>query len=67
MALLSQRTNTDLDDLIVEAVKRHIPFWFVQAGVVLAIRLSPLAPEYHVRLDRFAAALFVVSVSLAGA
>ena len=67
MTLLSQRTKTDLDDLIVAAVKGHIPFWFVLAGVVLAARTSPLSPEHHGRLDKFAAALFVLSLSLAGA
>src|SRR5262245_25039600 len=71
MALLSQRTKTDIDDLIVAAVKRHIPLWFVLGGLVLAARMAPLSPERHAALDgkvdEFAKALFLLSLSLAAA
>jgi len=67
MALLSQRTKTDIDDLIVQAVKRHIPLWFVLAGVVLAVRRSPLDPGHHQLADSVAAALFMLSLSFVAA
>lgn len=67
MALLSQRTKTDLDDLIVVAVKGHIPLWFVLAGVMLAVRSAPIASDHHQLVDRVAAALFVFSLSFVAA
>lgn len=67
MALLSQRTKTDIDDLIVGAVRRHIPAWFLLGGLVLAMRGSPLDPAYHDEVDRVAAALFVLSLSFVAA
>jgi small-conductance mechanosensitive channel len=67
MTLLSRRTKTDIDDLIVEAVKRHIPVWFLLGGIVLAVRSSPLDPAHHDEVDRVAAALFVLSLSFVAA
>ncbi|NOT30035.1 MAG: mechanosensitive ion channel family protein [Planctomycetes bacterium] len=67
MAQLSRRTKTDLDDLIVQAVKRHIPVWFVLGGVVLAVRGSPLDAVHHARIDRVAAALLMLSLSFVAA
>jgi small-conductance mechanosensitive channel len=67
MALLSQRTKTDIDDLIVQAVKRHIPLWFWLAGVVLAVRGAPIDGALHDVVDRVAAALFVLSLSFVAA
>ena len=42
MTLLSQRTKTRVDDLIIHAVRGHIPFWFLLAGLALAGRRAPL-------------------------
>jgi small-conductance mechanosensitive channel len=67
MMLLSQRTKTDIDDLIVHAVKRHIPFWFVLGGLMLAVRNAPLDPVHHGEVDKVAAALFSLSLSFAAA
>ncbi len=67
MAQLSQRTQTDLDDLLVAAVGRHIPAWFVLGGVVLAVRGSPLDPIHHSKVDRVAAALLMLSLSFVAA
>ncbi len=67
MAQLSQRTQTDLDDLIVAAIGRHIPLWFVLGGVVLAVRSSPLHPIHHSKVDSVAAALLMLSLSFVAA
>jgi small-conductance mechanosensitive channel len=67
MAVLSQKTKTDLDDLIVQAVKRHIPLWFWLGGLVLATRGAPIEGVHHLWIDRIAAALFVLSLSLVAA
>jgi small-conductance mechanosensitive channel len=67
MAQLSQRTETELDDLLVEAVKRHIPFWFVLGGLVLAVRGSPLDPKHHAMVDQVAKVLLILSLSFVAA
>jgi len=67
MERLSARTKTDLDDLIVRALKNHLLLWFLLGGVLVSARTSPLAVE-HVRfLDRLVAALFVLSLSFVAA
>src|SRR5262245_61808382 len=67
MAVLSKRTKTEVDDLIVEAIQGHIPFWFVLAGFALAVRRSPLDPQNHAVVDKVALALLVLSVSFVAA
>lgn len=64
---LSARTETDLDDLIVGAIQRHIPFWFLIGGVILAARLAPITPEHEVFARHVGAALFVLSLSFVAA
>src|SRR5262245_3064070 len=67
MAQLSRRTETELDDLIVAAIKRHIPFWFLLGGVVLAVRNSPLDPRHHALVDQSVQVLLILSLSLVAA
>lgn len=67
MTLLSQRTKTDVDDMIVAAVRGHIPLWFWLGGAVLALRSSPISSEHHALIGRIAAALFVLSLSFVAA
>jgi small-conductance mechanosensitive channel len=67
MTLLSQRTKTDIDDMIVGAVKGHIPLWFWLGGAVVALRSSPISSEHHALIGHIAAALFVLSLSFVAA
>lgn len=67
MAQLSKRTKTELDDLIVAAVRRHIPMWFVLGGAVLAVRGAPLESSSHEIVDQAAKVLFILSLSLVSA
>jgi len=64
---LTARTKTDIDDLVVGALRRHVPFWFLLGGLTLAVRSSPLTPEHHTVVDRCTAALFVLSLSFVAA
>lgn len=64
---LSARTSTDLDDLIVGSIQRHIPFWFLVGGSILAARLAPITPEHELFARHVAGALFVVSLSFVAA
>ena len=67
LAQLSARTSTDLDDLLISGLRRHVPLWFLLGGLVLAVRSSPISPEHHVTVDRIATALFVLSCSFVAA
>lgn len=67
LAQLFSRTSTDLDDLVLEATKRHLPIWFLLGGLVVAARIAPI-PERAIRIvDRAAAMGIAVSVTLAAA
>jgi small-conductance mechanosensitive channel len=67
LAKLSQRTKTDLDDLLLAALRRHVPLWFLIGGATLAARSSPLTLDQQAMGDRIAAALFVLSLSFVAA
>ena len=64
MALLTQRTKTDLDDLIVQAVRRHIPFWFVLGGLAIATRNAPLEATTIRTVDLALQDAFILSLTL---
>jgi small-conductance mechanosensitive channel len=64
---LSARTSTDLDDLIVGATQRHIPFWFLIGGALFAARLAPITTEHEAFARHVGAALFVLSLSFVAA
>lgn len=67
LAILFRRTATDLDDLVLEATRRHFPIWFLLGGIVVAARIAPI-PERGVHIiDRVAAMGIAVSFTLAAA
>ena len=61
------RTTTDVDDLIFSAVRRHVPVWFLLAGIVVATRVGPVPAELQAIIDRACGVLFSISLSLAAA
>ncbi len=61
---LSRRTKTDLDDLVVAACRKHIPFWFFLGGLVLAAQLAPTAPRLIGPVGKIVSAGLVLSLSL---
>jgi small-conductance mechanosensitive channel len=61
------RTTTDLDNLLLEATRRHIPYWFILGGVAISARLAPLSDRALLLADRLAAVGLIISVSLAAA
>lgn len=67
LARISSRTATDLDDLLLASVKKHIPFWFLLAGVVLAAHWAPTDGQHVVLARHVCAALFFLSLSIAAA
>ena len=64
---LAARTATDLDDLVLAAVKHHIPLWFVLGGFALAAHVAPIGPQQVDLVAHVAAALLLLSLSFAAA
>lgn len=67
LAALFARTSTDLDDLLLAATRRHLPFWIILGGLAIATRLAPLSDKWTRLLDRFCMVGLVTSLSFAGA
>jgi len=62
---LFEKTETRLDDLLLEALGRHLPLWFVLAGLAAATQAAPLAAAHQSLIQRVVVAGFFVSVTLA--
>ncbi len=58
------RTEGKLDDLLFDAVRGHVPFWFLLLGVVSGARVAPIPERALLIVDRGATALFIISVSV---
>ena len=61
---VSAKTKTDLDDLVVAAIRGHIPFWFVLGGVALATRNAPLTTERVTHIDLLLLDALILSLTL---
>lgn len=62
------RTRTRLDDLLVDAVERYVPLWFVLAGLAAAVPASPLAARYEGLIKPYVVkAGLLITVTLAAA
>jgi small-conductance mechanosensitive channel len=62
---LFKKTETQIDDILFESLTSYIPLWFFLGGLSIGIRISPLHSHWDVFIDRTAAAIFVITVSLA--
>jgi small-conductance mechanosensitive channel len=62
---LVRRTTSDLDDALLAAIGPHIPFGFLLLGIVGAARWSRVDPGVVGRVDRFAFAAFLLSLTFA--
>jgi small-conductance mechanosensitive channel len=59
------RTPTDLDELLLGALRPHVPVWFLLLGVVVAVRYGRPDEAALRVVDQAALAIFVLSVALA--
>ncbi|MEP7027077.1 MAG: mechanosensitive ion channel family protein [Candidatus Eisenbacteria bacterium] len=67
LATWAARTTTDLDDVVVRAMGRHLPWWPLFALVPLAARVAGWSPGVVLVMERAALGLFIVSASLVAA
>lgn len=65
LAKIFRGTRTDLDDALLSAVAPHVPFWFFTLGVIAGMRYAHPDAGIVARIDRFALAAFLFSVTLA--
>ncbi len=67
LSALFRRTQSDLDDLVLAALRPHIPLWFLLGGLGLAGRLAPIQAHLAEIVQNLCAAGFILSLSLAAA
>lgn len=61
---LFERTKSELDDLVLEAVRRHGSLWFALAGLSAAAHVSPLSGNHQALIHRIVIACFFISLTL---
>jgi small-conductance mechanosensitive channel len=62
---LFRHTKTELDDILVVALKNHIPIWFLALGLAVGARWVPISAEALKWVDRTLVAVVILSASLA--
>ncbi|HKB15965.1 MAG TPA: mechanosensitive ion channel family protein, partial [Planctomycetota bacterium] len=62
---LFAKTQTRLDDLLINAIQRPLLLWFVLAGIAIAARTAPLSPDHRDLLRDGVRVAFLASVTLA--
>jgi small-conductance mechanosensitive channel len=60
---LVKRTPTEVDEMIVEAIRPRVPWWFAAAGVTIAARIVDLPPEVRPWVDRVVQAAVILSAA----
>ena len=61
---ICDRTGTRLDDLMFRSVRRHVPFWFLLAGLAMGLRVSAVDPSWFGRIDRALMVAWLVSMTV---
>ncbi len=67
LAAIFAKTSTEVDDLILAATRRHVPFWFLLGGLALAARLAPLPERTLLIAERACVLGLILSLTIAGA
>lgn len=67
LASVFSRTSTDLDDITLAAIRRHLPIWFILGGLVAGAHAMPLPESTFEIVDRLCAVGLVLSISFAAA
>lgn len=67
LSKLFARTATPLDDLILGAIRRHVPLWFMLGGLVAAAHSAPISERAVRVIEHLGSAAFVLSLSFAAA
>lgn len=65
VARIVRRSATEADDLLVEVVARHLPWWIAVLAAVTAARVGPTSPGLVHTVDRIAQLVLTLSLTLA--
>ncbi|MCI0586019.1 MAG: mechanosensitive ion channel family protein [Planctomycetes bacterium] len=65
LRVLSARTRTPFDDLLLEALRRHLPIWFLLAALGASVKAAPLSLDQQETAHDLLAASFFLSLTLA--
>jgi small-conductance mechanosensitive channel len=65
VSMLSRRTPTDIDELLVGALRPHVPIWFLLLGIATAARYAYPGGPHVAWIDKGAMAAFLASLTLA--
>lgn len=67
LEVLFAKTQTDLDDLLLAAIRRHLPIWFILGGLTVAARFAPVHDSHVELTERIAIVGFWISLTFATA
>ncbi|MGH7724091.1 MAG: mechanosensitive ion channel family protein [Candidatus Eiseniibacteriota bacterium] len=62
---LVRKSRTEVDDILVDVLTRHVPLWFIAASAPIAVRIVEAPPGLVTWVDRIARALVTLSVTFA--
>lgn len=67
MEALFRRTASDLDDLVLAAIRRHLSLWVLLGALVVASRLAPSSEHVALVVARLCTLTFLASLTFAAA
>lgn len=65
LARVAQRSSTDLDELLLAALRPHVPVWFLLLGIAVAVRYGDPGATTVAMVDKATLAAFLLSFTLA--
>ena len=65
LAKVFTKSNTQLDDIFLAAIRPHVPIWFALLGVFLGARYPLAGSEALIWIDRAIEGAFILSITLA--
>lgn len=65
IARLVQRSETRVDDLLLAAVRPHVPLWFLGIGILIATRQLGLDQQWVTMIDQLVKAGILLSITIA--
>lgn len=65
LAHVFTRSNTQIDDIVLAAVRPHVPIWFALLGIFFGVRYPLAGSEVLTWIDRVVEGALILSVTLA--
>lgn len=63
----AERTNTNVDDIIIKAIKNPSVFWCIAIGLYIGIAISDIPNKYVFYISKIIHVIVILSISLAAA